>query len=85
MLMGKEAFKDHKVVHLEDKGNKVRCPVLTHSGYRARAKDPTEVGFSVAQLERLPTVHEVLGSSLSTTHSVVQWHMPEILTLGGEM
>lgn len=26
MLMGKEAFEDHKVVHLEDEANKAHCP-----------------------------------------------------------
>lgn len=27
MLVSEEAFKDHEVVHLEDKANKARCPL----------------------------------------------------------
>lgn len=68
MLMGKEAFKDDKVVHLEDEADKVS----SHSGYRTWAKSPW-VHLGVAQLiECLPTMHEALRSSLSTTHNWVQ-------------
>lgn len=70
MLMGEEAFKDHKVVHLKDEASKAHCPVLSHSGYRTCAKKPIGIGFGVVQLvEGLSTMLEALGSSLITTHT----------------
>lgn len=58
MLMGKEAFEDHKVVHLEDEANKAHCALsLSTQWVQNLCQKACGVGFCVAQLiERLPTM-----------------------------